>query len=271
MLETGWGPIPAHVTSAGVTLDLPDIAAPADPIAISGRGASGQGIPDAVGVPHLVVFVEDGLADLPIARVAPPLRRHPLLPEGANVNFVAVESPHALAVRTFERGVEGETLACGSGVVASAIVAARLGRVDPPVACRTKSGVAFTVRFEETGQLFTNVALSGDAHEIYSGELTEEAFAVKLPIAPSKIIGVGRNYREHAKELGNVAPEKEPLLFLKAPSALIFDGDAIVLPPESRARRLRGRARARHRPEDQELAAGALARGAPGCLRAPTT
>lgn len=53
------------------------------------------------------------------------------------------------------------------------------------------------------------------------------------PSKPSKIIGVGRNYREHAKELGNVAPEKEPLLFLKAPSALIGDGDAIVLPPES--------------------------------------
>lgn len=50
---------------------------------------------------------------------------------------------------------------------------------------------------------------------------------------PSKIIGVGRNYREHAKELGNVAPDKEPLLFLKAPSALVFDGGEIVLPPES--------------------------------------
>jgi 2-keto-4-pentenoate hydratase/2-oxohepta-3-ene-1,7-dioic acid hydratase in catechol pathway len=50
---------------------------------------------------------------------------------------------------------------------------------------------------------------------------------------PSKIIGIGRNYREHAKELGNVAPDKEPLFFLKAPSALIFDGEAIVLPKES--------------------------------------
>lgn len=50
---------------------------------------------------------------------------------------------------------------------------------------------------------------------------------------PSKIIGIGRNYREHAKELGNVVPDKEPLFFLKAPSALIFDGDEIVLPPES--------------------------------------
>jgi 2-keto-4-pentenoate hydratase/2-oxohepta-3-ene-1,7-dioic acid hydratase in catechol pathway len=50
---------------------------------------------------------------------------------------------------------------------------------------------------------------------------------------PSKIIGIGRNYREHAKELGNVAPDQEPLFFLKAPSALIFDGEAIVLPKES--------------------------------------
>lgn len=176
VIETGWGPIAAHVRGAEVTLDLPDVDAPEDPIAISGVGLPDKAYPIAVGVPHLVVFMEDGLADLPIARVAPPLRRHPRLAHGANVNFVEVENPHGLAVRTFERGVEGETLACGSGVVASAIAAARLGRVDPPVACRTKSGVAFTVRFEETGRLFTHVALTGDAREIYSGELTDEAF-----------------------------------------------------------------------------------------------
>jgi 2-keto-4-pentenoate hydratase/2-oxohepta-3-ene-1,7-dioic acid hydratase in catechol pathway len=56
---------------------------------------------------------------------------------------------------------------------------------------------------------------------------------VKLEPFPSKIVAVGRNYREHAKELGNTAPDDEPILFLKAPSALIFEGDAIVLPPES--------------------------------------
>src|SRR6266571_7503280 len=53
------------------------------------------------------------------------------------------------------------------------------------------------------------------------------------PPRPSKIVAVGRNYREHARELGNVAPEQEPLLFLKAPSALVFGGGDIVLPPES--------------------------------------
>ena len=114
--------------------------------------------------------------DLPVESLAPPLRRHAALPHGANVNFVEVENPHGIAVRTFERGVEGETLACGSGVVASAVAAAHLGRVDPPVVCRTKSRVAFTVRFEETGKQFTRIALTGDAREIFGGELTEEAF-----------------------------------------------------------------------------------------------
>jgi diaminopimelate epimerase len=176
VLETGWGPITAHVRRAEVTLDLPDVAAPGDPISISGIGLPENGYPISVGVSHLVVFVADGLADLAIARVAPPLRRHPQLPDGANVNFVQIENPHGLTVRTFERGVEGETLACGSGAVASAVTAARLGLVDPPVACRTKSGVAFQVRFEEMGKLFTRVALTGDARDIYRGELTEEAW-----------------------------------------------------------------------------------------------
>ncbi len=53
------------------------------------------------------------------------------------------------------------------------------------------------------------------------------------PPPPSKIVAVGRNYREHAAEMGNIAPQEEPLLFLKAPSALLFDGGEIVLPPES--------------------------------------
>jgi 2-keto-4-pentenoate hydratase/2-oxohepta-3-ene-1,7-dioic acid hydratase in catechol pathway len=55
----------------------------------------------------------------------------------------------------------------------------------------------------------------------------------EAPPPPSKIVAVGRNYREHAKELGHVAPEEDPILFLKAPSALVLNGGDIVLPPES--------------------------------------
>ncbi|HEY3169618.1 MAG TPA: diaminopimelate epimerase, partial [Thermoanaerobaculia bacterium] len=149
VLETGWGNIGARVDGESVTLALKDVIAPGEPISLdlesperySTAGLPPTGIPIHVGVPHLVVFVRSDLAALPIESVGPPLRRHPLLPEGANVNFVRVAGPNRLDVRTWERGVEAETLSCGSGVVASALVASQRGHVELPVACATKSGV----------------------------------------------------------------------------------------------------------------------------------
>jgi diaminopimelate epimerase len=127
-------------------------------------------------VPHLVVFVRGDLAALPIERVGPPLRRHPLLPEGANVNFVRVASPDRLEVRTWERGVEAETLSCGSGVVASALVASQRGHVELPVACATRGGVVLTVDGGLEKDVFTGISLTGDAREIYRADLREEAW-----------------------------------------------------------------------------------------------
>ena len=194
VLETGWAPIAARVDREGsgddestVSLELPSVARPGDPIAISGAGLPATGIPALVGVPHLVVFV-DGLPSLDVARLGPPLRRHPQMPDGANVNFVSVVGPDRIAVRTYERGVEAETLACGSGVVASAIVAAATGRVRAPasVVCETRSGAAFTVAFNvdtrngkgkgDEGGGASDVRLTGDAREIFTGELTKEAW-----------------------------------------------------------------------------------------------
>ncbi|MGH9366577.1 MAG: diaminopimelate epimerase, partial [Thermoanaerobaculia bacterium] len=147
VLETGWGPIPARVDDRRVTLTLPELPAPGSDLRVWGDGLPASGTPMPVGVPHLVVCVEGDLANLPIERLAPPLRWHPDLPGGTNVNFVEVLAPGHLAVRSFERGIEGETLACGSGVVASAVVAAAKGQVSPPVRCDTRSGVTFTVGF----------------------------------------------------------------------------------------------------------------------------
>jgi diaminopimelate epimerase len=178
VLETGWAPIRASVTGDVVALSLPDVEAPGEPLSISGEGLPSTAIAICVGVPHLVVFVSGGLEELPIQRLAPPLRRHPAMPEGANVNFVQAEGSGPIRVRTFERGVEGETLACGSGVVASAIVSAAEKRAAPPVRCRTASGAVFSVDFEQkTGGGATRVTLTGDAREIFSGELTEEAWS----------------------------------------------------------------------------------------------
>jgi diaminopimelate epimerase len=176
VLETGWGLIRARVDESTVTLRLPGLAVPGAPVGISGAGLPPEAIPVNVGVPHLVVFVHSDLAELPIGRLAPPLRRHPAMPDGANVNFVEVTGPASIRVRTYERGVEGETLACGSGVVASAIVAARQGLVSAPVVCATRSGAAFTVDFAERDSQIVDCRLTGDAREVYSGELNPEAW-----------------------------------------------------------------------------------------------
>jgi diaminopimelate epimerase len=176
VVETGWAFVPARVAGEAVTLELPRFQAPADPVPISGAGLPASGVPIDVGVPHLVVFVDGWLEDLPVARLGPPLRRHPALPEGANVNFVEVTGKDSISVRTYERGVEAETLACGSGVVASAVVAALEGLVSPPVICATRSGVGFTVTFRHQDGAILGASLTGDAREIYSAELNEEAW-----------------------------------------------------------------------------------------------
>ena len=143
-----------------------------------GRGLPPTAIPLEVGVPHLVVFVRGDLGKLAIDRFGPPLRHHPTLPEGANVNFVKTAGANRIEVRTFERGVEGETLSCGSGVVAvgdrggpagHGVLAGRLRHQE-------RRG-ALTVEFRRTTEpSFTHVRLTGDAREIYRGELTEEAW-----------------------------------------------------------------------------------------------
>ncbi|MEO8192035.1 MAG: diaminopimelate epimerase [Acidobacteriota bacterium] len=186
VLETGWAPIAARVDGMLVSLALPPLPKPGDPVPLQtldspgpfSARASAVGIPMHVGVPHLVILLENGedLDALDLARLGPPLRRHPALPDGANVNFVRVAGPNRIAVRTFERGVEGETLACGSGVVASAVVAAREGRVTPPVVCETRSGAAFTVQFGEIGDVISDAVLTGDAREIFTAETTEDAW-----------------------------------------------------------------------------------------------
>jgi len=184
LIETGWGEIGARVEGESVTLALRDVLAPDEPILLDPRnperyptaGLPAHGTPIHVGVPHLVIFVDEDLATLPIERLGPPLRRHPLLPEGANVNFVSVTAPSRLEVRTWERGVEAETLSCGSGVVASALVAALRGHAELPVVCATKSGVDLTVNAAPGGDFFRAITLSGDAREIFSGQLTAEAW-----------------------------------------------------------------------------------------------
>jgi diaminopimelate epimerase len=92
------------------------------------------------GVPHAVIFSDD-LEMLDINTIAPPIRHHNIFPKGVNVNFVCLRAKGNLDIRTFERGVEAETLSCGTGSVASAVVAHRLGITGSNVVISTLGGV----------------------------------------------------------------------------------------------------------------------------------
>ena len=110
------------------------------------------------------------------AAAAPILRHHPdLAPAGANVDFVEVADPHRLRVRTFERGVEGETLASGTGCLAAALAAASRSLAASPVTCQVRGGAVLKVRFTRTAQGFENVSLEGEARFIASGTVGADA------------------------------------------------------------------------------------------------
>ncbi len=119
------------------------------------------------GVPHAVIFVED--LEIDILEIAPLIRHCSIFPEGANVNFVKPGQPgKPLQIRTFERGVEGETFSCGTGAVACASVARRLGAVGDEVLVETKGG-PLIITFEKD-----KAFMEGPAVTVYSGELNEE-------------------------------------------------------------------------------------------------
>jgi diaminopimelate epimerase len=123
------------------------------------------------GVPHVVCFV-DGIEKTDVKKYGRNIRYHnDFKPAGTNVNFCQLSENGELKVRTYERGVEDETLACGTGCVACAIFAVKKGIMQSPVKCRTTGGLLLTVYLED-GKVY----LEGEARVVYKGELTEEAY-----------------------------------------------------------------------------------------------
>ncbi len=126
------------------------------------------------GVPHAVVFVDSD--NPPVNSWGRILRYHEQFePAGTNVNFVKILEDGELLVRTYERGVEAETMACGTGVVAAAIVAARQGLVESPVDVTTTGGEQLVVQFNLQEEVIEDVHLQGPARIIYEAELSAEA------------------------------------------------------------------------------------------------
>ena len=123
------------------------------------------------GVPHVVYFVED-LESFDVKRFGREIRYHKeFASEGTNANFVKIIDRHDIAIRTYERGVEDETLACGTGAIASAIVASELHSVEPPVKVKTHGGDILTIHFKKSGDEYKDVFLEGKVKVVYEGRV----------------------------------------------------------------------------------------------------
>ena len=123
------------------------------------------------GVPHAVVFADD-LDAADVRGLGRALRFHThFQPKGTNVNFVAKTGPDSIAIRTYERGVEDETLACGTGMVACALVFGELAGAASPVKVKVRGGDTLEVAWEKTGGSWRNVTLTGPADFTFDGEV----------------------------------------------------------------------------------------------------
>jgi diaminopimelate epimerase len=128
------------------------------------------------GVPHVVYFVDD-VDSVDVEKLGSKTRYHKYFePEGTNVNFVEVLDTNKIKIRTYERGVEGETLACGTGATAAALISILKGKVFAPTSVKTRSGNILNVYVEAEGNEIQGVFLEGDATLTYIGTMTDEAW-----------------------------------------------------------------------------------------------
>jgi diaminopimelate epimerase len=131
------------------------------------------------GSPHCVIFLDQNkdilgtLRDLDVYGIGKTIRYHKSFsPNGTNVNFVEGVDSNTIRIRTYERGVEAETLACGTGSVASAILANQIGGVRAPVVVQTQSGESLQVDFQNRGMsVYEEVSLLGSAHVTFAGAI----------------------------------------------------------------------------------------------------
>ena len=174
-IETGAGVVAARSVEGSPEFDLApvtEIQPEFDAPLIAGESRIGFAL---AGVPHLVVLVDEGTgtdrADLPGR--GPGLRHHPSLAKGANVNWVGRRGGEVWAMRTFERGVEGETLACGTGAVAAAILLNRWGLAGAEVPIETRAGRILTVRLRQDGDGAWRPTLRGEGRLVFEGTFAD--------------------------------------------------------------------------------------------------
>jgi diaminopimelate epimerase len=169
--ETRAGIIRAEVKAETVKVQLTNANSLRKHISIPFKGGARTGHFINTGVPH-VVYLSHELAKEDVDGFGRRTRYHDLFkPAGTNVNFIQVQGKHKLSIRTYERGVEGETLACGTGSVAAALVAGSLRMAASPVQVTTRSKEKLTITFDSEAEGFGAIYLEGAAKVICEGTL----------------------------------------------------------------------------------------------------
>lgn len=169
--ETGAGVITAECHKDVVTVSLthPKDMRLDQKVSLAGGTQSVHSV--NTGVPHAVVFVPDADQAM-VQQLGREIRQHPhFAPRGTNVNFVQRLGEGSIRVRTYERGVEGETLACGTGVSAAALISARLHNFTSPVRVQVQGGDRLEVSFKQNKGEFADVRLTGPANFIFEGKM----------------------------------------------------------------------------------------------------
>jgi diaminopimelate epimerase len=178
--RTGAGLVSAELWDTRVKVQMPGPMDLRQNLKIETKGRSFALDFINTGVPHAVCFLEDKkeFETINVAGFGRALRTHDSFkPGGTNVNFAFVENSRHMSVRTYERGVEGETLACGTGAIASALLAAVRGKAESPVEVRVRSGETLTIYFKTTkgSVLFEDVCMEGNALVVYEADRWTEA------------------------------------------------------------------------------------------------
>ncbi|HEV2843537.1 MAG TPA: diaminopimelate epimerase [Thermoanaerobaculia bacterium] len=179
-IRTGAGAVSARQlddSSVAVDLPAPDEGPRELTLEIGGRSYAGYHI--VVGVPHYVLAWPDGLGSAPVRELGREIRRHPVFGSpGTNVDFVRFPAQDRMQIRTFERGVEDETLSCGTGVLAGAAAGLAAGLTRLPLRVETQSGFELEVSGDSA---LDRWSLAGDARVIAQGELLAGAQADPAP------------------------------------------------------------------------------------------
>jgi diaminopimelate epimerase len=170
-IETGSGTVGAAVGRSGVELEMREPRDFRSGVAVRTSSGTVEGDFVNTGVPHFVTRVKDWRR-LDVNELGRELRMHKAFGrQGANVNFVRVLRGGLVEIRTYERGVEAETLACGTGAVAAAVCLAKRRLVKPPVCIKTRGGDTLRVTFADTSNPLSMPSLHGPAQVVYEGDI----------------------------------------------------------------------------------------------------